>query len=382
MFWIIAALTGVLTLAYLMRPVFRRDVQAVDAPDLEVYRSQLAEVDRDLERGVIASGEAAALRTEVSRRLLAAADAVGADGARDAGEWATLSGGAIVLFAGLFAIVMYLVIGAPGVPDQPRALRIAEAELRRASLPAQSELERTARAPVANVPDDVRPLLDQLETALADRPNDVDGRRILAQTLARTGQFSKAARVQTELLTLVGEAATGEDHLAQAEYMIFASQGLISAEADAALRSALSLGVAAPRARYFAGLAAWQIGRPDQAYDLWARLLDESAPTAPWVAPIEARMPALAAAAGQPVPEFAPRPDAAEIRAMVEGLAARLEEDGGTPEEWGRLIRSWTVLGDTEAASAALAAAEAAYYGDASALALIADFARAAGLTP
>ena len=42
------------------------------AYDLQVYRDQLKEVDRDLARGVIAPAEAERVRTEVSRRVLAA----------------------------------------------------------------------------------------------------------------------------------------------------------------------------------------------------------------------------------------------------------------------------------------------------------------------
>lgn len=37
-----------------------------------------------------------------------------------------------------------------------------------------------------------------------------------------------------------------------------------------------------------------------------------------------------------------------EIVAMVEGMAERLNQNGGTPEEWERLIRSYAVLGDRE----------------------------------
>ena len=51
------------------------------------------------------------------------------------------------------------------------------------------------------------------------------------------------------------------------------------------------------------------------------------------------------------------------IRSMVEGLAARLEEEPSDIEGWMRLIRAYTVLGEDEAASTAreraLAVAEA-----------------------
>ena len=54
-------------------------------------------------------------------------------------------------------------------------------------------------------------------------------------------------------------------------------------------------------------------------------------------------------------------PDDAAIRGMVEGLAKRLYESGGSIEEWTRLIRSRLVLGETELAQADYDKARAAY---------------------
>ena len=44
------------------------------------------------------------------------------------------------------------------------------------------------------------------------------------------------------------------------------------------------------------------------------------------------------------------------IRGMVEGLAARLEEEPDDPEGWARLARSWRVLGEPEKERDALVA--------------------------
>jgi cytochrome c-type biogenesis protein CcmH len=45
---------------------------------------------------------------------------------------------------------------------------------------------------------------------------------------------------------------------------------------------------------------------------------------------------------------------------MVEGLSARLESQGGTAEEWARLVRSFVVLGEADRARSALAKARQA----------------------
>ena len=70
------------------------------------------------------------------------------------------------------------------------------------------------------------------------------------------------------------------------------------------------------------------------------------------------------AAAGAP----ADHEQDATIRGMVDGLAARLKQDGSDPDGWVRLIRSYKVLGESEKASAAAADARRALAGDAAKL--------------
>ena len=61
------------------------------------------------------------------------------------------------------------------------------------------------------------------------------------------------------------------------------------------------------------------------------------------------------------------------IRGMVDGLAARLAEAPDDADGWNRLIRSYAVLGDREAAQRALTDARAALAGQASSLAGLAQ---------
>ena len=54
-------------------------------------------------------------------------------------------------------------------------------------------------------------------------------------------------------------------------------------------------------------------------------------------------------------------PTDADIEAMVEGLASRLEAEGGSIAEWTQLVRSRLVLGQTALAQQAYDAARSAY---------------------
>jgi cytochrome c-type biogenesis protein CcmH len=59
------------------------------------------------------------------------------------------------------------------------------------------------------------------------------------------------------------------------------------------------------------------------------------------------------------------------VAGMVEGLAARLADQGGPPEDWARLIGAYVVLGETDAARAAYAQAQAVYAEAPDAMAMI-----------
>ncbi len=84
--WVLAALLCLGVVALLALPLLsRRAAAGMDHPDLAVYRDQLAELEREVARGLLPETEAASARLEIERRLLAAAGAKGvaAKGGRD-----------------------------------------------------------------------------------------------------------------------------------------------------------------------------------------------------------------------------------------------------------------------------------------------------------
>jgi cytochrome c-type biogenesis protein CcmH len=68
------------------------------------------------------------------------------------------------------------------------------------------------------------------------------------------------------------------------------------------------------------------------------------------------------------------------IRSMVDQLSARLANDGGSPDEWARLISSLGVLGDTSRARAIWAEAQVIFGSDANALDTVRAAAQSAGI--
>jgi cytochrome c-type biogenesis protein CcmH len=401
-FWAIAGgmalAVGLAMARALLRPAPPRDTD----PDLRVYRDQLAEIDRDRARGVLSDSEAVTARAEVARRLLDLDRRGAGTEAPVAGPRALAAAAVVVAVIGATAAV-YWQIGAPGYADVPLAERLATADALRATRPGQAEAERQVAAarPAAPAPDpQMAALMDRLRSAIASRPDDLEGHRLLARNEAALGNFAAAAAAQARVVAILGDAATAADHADLAEMRIVAAGGYVSPEAEAALDAALALDPDNGPARYYSGLLYAQTGRADLAFAIWDGLRQDSAPDAPWLAALQAQLPEVAAMAGirydPPAPPAAtqgpteadiaaaadmdPEARAEMIRGMVEGLAGRLAADGGSPADWGRLIAALTVLGENDRARTILTEARTAFADAPGAIEEIEGAARRAGL--
>lgn len=307
----------------------------------------------------------------------------------------------LALLAGAF--LLYRQIGAPTRPDDPIALRIAEAQATYDGRPSQAEAEKAAPKPQRPAPDaEYTALIDQLRAAVAQHPEDTRGLELLAEHEERLGNLVAAKDAQARLVAVKGDKAVAQDHARLAALTVEAAGGLITREAEAEMVRALKLDPRNPQARFMAGLLQIQNGRPDRAFPIWAALLAEGPEDAPWIRPIRAAITDLAWFAGEPdyTPPEAdrttlPGPDAAAMAAaqdmtpdqrqqmvegMVKGLEARLASQGGTSEEWARLVGALMVMGQTAHAKDILAEARSRFAANPEAVALIETAAKQAGL--
>ena len=395
-FWIITTAMAALVAALLGRAMWRGAYAAMPAKaqyDVQVYRDQLAEVERDVARGVVPAEDAERVRTEIARRILAA-DSSGHDPqnqkqGRPTILFVTMS---VVLVAG--SIALYAKLGQPGYGDLALADRIAFAEQMRDTRPSQQSAEDSL-PPVPSldgVSAEYLGLLEKLRTTVADRPEDLQGHRLLAQNEANVGNFAAAARAQKEVLRIQGGGAAVKDIGDYAELLVLAAGGYVSPQAETALRAVLAQDSEDGRARYYIGLMMVQTGRPDITFRLWDNLLRRGPEDAPWIGPIREQIMPIAELAGvdYAIPTIgdggAKGPSAADIDAasdmttdermemiggMVAGLSDRLASQGGPPTDWARLITSLGVLGDPDQALAVFNNAIEVFAGDAGALDII-----------
>jgi cytochrome c-type biogenesis protein CcmH len=397
MVWAVATLMTLAVVFMIIRAFFAVPSGAKASElDVQVYKDQLQSLDSDLERGVVTGGEVEAARLEISRRLLAA-DKRATDEVIAAGVGVSkpvLAVMVVFLFGGTFGL--YGLMGSPKLPDKPLASRLEAARVARANRPNQVEAEAKIIKPgtTGEVPADYLELIEKLRETMQQRPSDVEGWKLLSLHEARIGNLTAAWQAKQKVIMLLGDKALAEDYADLAEFMIIATNGYVSVEAEAALANALKRNAKSPRARYFSGLALVQNGRPDVAYRMWIGLLEEGPEDAPWIGLIRGQIGSVARAAGiNMVDQNAPGPSAEQveaagdmteqerqemIRGMVGGLADRLANDGGTPAEWARLIRAYGMLGETAKASAIWVEAREVFGENADAMALLLEAAQAA----
>ncbi len=345
------------------------------AYDLEIYRDQLKEVERDLMRGVVSQAEAERVRAEVSRRVLTADTALRADAeAADAPP----RGGAviaalIVALVGGGAVALYVQIGAPGYADLPLKARLAASDAARATRLTQAQAEAMAPALAQRqAAPEYLELVDKLRQTVRANPDSLEGLRLLVRNEATLGNATAAYQAQANVVRLLGDAANAGDFALMGDLMIAAAGGYVSREAEAALREALTRDPTHLVSRYFMGLYLLQVDRPDAAFRTWDQVLRESPAAAPWAAAIREQLEEVAWRAGVtdyqlpptetpagPSPddiaraqEKSPSERMQMIRGMVNGLSDRLATEGGSPAEWAQLIGAYGVLGETQRAQA------------------------------
>jgi cytochrome c-type biogenesis protein CcmH len=334
-FWIAAAaLTGLTCLALLA--ALGRSVVACEGHDKAFYEAQVREIERQLSLKLIGEAEAEAARTEAARRLLVASRDAGAEMAQP-GRSRNLAASVVLLLIPAIALPVYLTRGAPDLASFPLASR--------------------EQAKPANPQDlNIAAAIQQIETHLAQNPDDGRGHEVVAPIYLRLSRHDDAVRAFAAALRLLGP--TADRHANLGEALAFQGNGVVTAEARAAFDAALALDAKHVKARFFLALAAQQEGDKPKAVGLLTGLHD-NLPDSPLKAEIGKQLVELGAMplGGEVIAALPGAEQMAAIRSMVEGLAARLASSGGTAEEWARLIRALTVLKERDRAQLILAEA-------------------------
>ena len=383
MIWALIAILTLGALAALALPLrsVRGPSPTRDSYDLEIYRDQLAELERDEGRGLIGGAEARAARAEIARRALAAGESVGGEKKRAPAVATGFRPAALAcaVAAPAAALALYLLIGSPTLPGQPLTDRLAG---------MRSD-------------DD---LVGRLAARLQANPEDAQGWVLLARSYTAMGRPRDAVAAWKQA---VARAPSGATYASQyGEALVEAENGMVTPEALRQFDAARTADPADPRAWFYAGMAKAQGGESREAVQIWTDLVFMSPQDAPWLdmvrdqirrtagdaridlagvkpspqalasAPAQAAAPPAApigppvqlpgSAARGPTTEdmaaaanMSPEDRTAMIRGMVDQLASRLQGEPNDIDGWLRLARAREVLGDNDLAIAAYVRASA-----------------------
>jgi cytochrome c-type biogenesis protein CcmH len=342
--WLVFAVMTAVAVTAVLWPLARRRHAPASGNDLAVYRDQLDEIDRDRAAGRIGESESAAAQVEISRRLLAAADAEAAVPAAPSAPVATrrrnLVATAAVIVLPLGAVSLYLALGSPLLPEQLAAER--------------------KQGP------NIETMIAQVEKHLAGHPDDGRGWEVIAPVYLRLDRFDDAIKARRKALALLGETAERQADLGEA--LAAAANGTVTKDASAAFERAIALDHENMKAMYYQGLATEQAGHAADAVKIWQAIIANAPADAPWVQFIRREIARVAPTPGEgdmaAAANLDPEQRMAMIRSMVARLATRLHSDGSDVEGWLRLVRSYMVLGERDKAIAAADDARRALAGD------------------
>ncbi len=353
-FWVAAgALTAAAAALILMRAARAADPESAGDPAAVLYRRQLSEIDELADRGLMGEAERKSAHAEAARRLLAASDAPRDDWSAEpkARKRVLLA----VTAVPALTLGLYLVLGSPGFPDQPYAKRLEGWR--------NQELQTLTAPQIGAV----------LRDVLKSRRDDPEGYRMLAIVELESGNMPGAIRAIRRAVAIAPDRADLRHMLGEA--LVMQAGGKVDADAEAVFAELLRRDPKDASARFYLAQAKAGKGQGAQAAAELRGLLadlpagDERRPY------VEA---AIARAEGDFAPTREPAPELDAIRGMVASLAARLKETPDDPEGWVRLVRSYSVLGQTAERDAALTQAKARYAGQPDILRQLDEAARAA----
>lgn len=276
------AAMGLGAVVMVLFPLLRRARKAAPRTDFDeaVYRDQLAEIDRDRDRGIIGKTEAEAARAEIARRLILVSRDTPADtDARDGPVSVRLrvSVAALGVALPVMAVLFYLFVGSPTQPGLPFAERSKNGG------GEEMTLEKFTK------------IIAMVERGVQLKPDEIAGWKILSTGLLRLGRDGDAEKALARAIALAGGDRKEASRIATnfGEALVAREGGQVAPRARAAFERAHGFDPKAAAPRYYLGLALLQGGDRKGALALWDRLAAEAPKDAPWLGILQKRIERL-----------------------------------------------------------------------------------------
>ncbi|MCU7916942.1 MAG: c-type cytochrome biogenesis protein CcmI [Candidatus Thiodiazotropha sp. (ex Epidulcina cf. delphinae)] len=260
-FWIILAGLIVLAMAFVALPLMRKRTEASVSSDelnLAVFKQQLAELDSDLDSGILDQTRYDAARKDLEKELLT--DVSGKSNKPES----TASGRAMALAAlliPLMAMLLYQNLGSPEIIQ-----RLAEQPT---AMPATASHAQQGQGSTQNLPP-MEDLVNRLAKKLEDQPDNLDGWVML-------GRSYMAMNNQTAAINAYERALQIDDGnvgllIAYAEAVAATTGNDFTGRSAPMIEKAYRLEPKNPNVLWLSGIVAYQQNQFQTALDRWQLL--------------------------------------------------------------------------------------------------------------
>ena len=261
-FWIYVAGLIVLAMAFIAVPLLRSRYKTginADELNLSVFRQQLAELDSDLEAGILDQARYDAAKKDLEKELLS--DVSGETPESTAqipkgARWMALS----ALLVPLVAVLFYQTLGSPEIiqrlSGQPTS--------------TGGDAPRHAQAQGMEGMPPLEELVGKLAAKLEQEPNNPQGWVMLGRSYMALNQHARAIEAFDRAMQLDSENVGLL--LAYAEAIAASSGNNFTGQAAVLVEKAYSLEPENPNALWMSGIAAYQKGDYPSALDRWVKV--------------------------------------------------------------------------------------------------------------
>jgi len=312
-FVIVCAGLVVLALLFALPPFLRRPREPSDTDrremNLDIYREQMRELNRDLAAGTLSRAQWQQDRDELSHRMLEDVKPGGEATPSVSGGWSRMAPAvAIAALVPIAAAVLYTVVGTPGALD-----------------PATAKPKVGPHAGGKFTPEQVDEMLLQLAQRMEKEPDNLEGWVLLGRSYAALGRFPEAAAALRQAVRLKGDdPGLLTDY---ADVLAMANGQNLEGEPLKLIEKALAIDPNHQKGLALAGTAAFDRGDFAGAVKQWERLLKTVPADSEGARSIQASIEDARAQAGKPLQKNAEFAQVSGTVSLAPELSAKASPD-------------------------------------------------------
>ncbi len=265
LFWMITAGLTVLAMAFVALPLMRKSVSTgitSDELNLAIFKQQLAELDNDLQAGILDQARYDAARTDLEKELLTDIDPETKQSSQAGSKYGRAMAG-VALLVPIAALTLYQLIGFPDIIP-----RLGSQTASSGMPPAHGAGANTPGQEQGLPPMEV--LVERLAAKLKEQPENLEGWIILGRSYMTMNNYPAAIEAYQTAIKLDDQNVNLL--LAYSEALAASHGNDFTGQAAPMIKKAYTLAPQNPNVLWLNGVLAYQSNQFQQAIDHWQDL--------------------------------------------------------------------------------------------------------------